>query len=110
MASLDPEAADCAADMAGANNADFHLGTRGRLSGCGRRPQRPLQDKRSCSAQERATTPIDGEMVGHQHTGRRLQDLSDFSDLCRLQYIQRSSQRGKRHKLRPGAGARTELI
>ena len=51
MACLDPELADRAADMAGADNADFHLGTRGRLTRCGRRLEQPLEDERSCGAQ-----------------------------------------------------------
>ena len=51
MAGLDPEAADRAADMARADNADFHLGSRGRLTRCGRRQKNPLDDERSCSAQ-----------------------------------------------------------
>lgn len=51
MACLSPEAADGAANMARADNADFHLGPRRRLTQCRRRLERRLEDEQSPSAQ-----------------------------------------------------------
>ena len=51
MTGLDPKLADRAADMAGADNADFHLGASGRLTQGGCRSEHPLQHERSRSAE-----------------------------------------------------------
>src|SRR5215472_14935568 len=75
MACLDPETTDGAADMARTDNADFHFGT-GRLTGCGHGLEHPLEDERSCNAQKRATTAINGDMLRHQHTNCGLQQIA----------------------------------
>ena len=68
MAGLDPELADRAADMAGADNADFHLGAGSRLTQCRRRSEYALQREGPRSAEQRAATAIDSDMLDHLHT------------------------------------------
>src|SRR5258708_4839231 len=68
MACLDPELADRAADMACADNADFHLGTGSRLTQCRRRSEGSLKHERSRSAQYCAATAIDSDILAHVHT------------------------------------------
>jgi hypothetical protein len=75
MACLGPEATDRAANMARTDNTDFHLGTRGCLTRCGHRLEHPLEDERSCSAQQRAATAINSDMLEHQHTNCELQEI-----------------------------------
>jgi len=71
MTCLGPELPDRAADMAGADDADFHLAG-GRLTGCltycSRRSEYALQRESSRGAEQRAATAIDSDMLDHLHT------------------------------------------
>lgn len=84
MARLGPEATDRAANMTRANNADFHLGTRGRLTQCGRRLEYPLEDEHSRTGQQRAASAINSDMIEHRHTNCELQDTSGFKVVHRI--------------------------
>jgi hypothetical protein len=68
MACLDPETADCAADMARADDADFHLGVRGRLSQRDRRGQHRRQDEGAGTREYRAAAAINTDWLEHPHT------------------------------------------
>ena len=74
MTCLGPELPDRAADMARADNADFHLGPGRRLTQCRRRLKRRLEDEHSRNAQQRAASAIDSDMLDHRHTNCELRD------------------------------------
>jgi hypothetical protein len=75
MACFDPEATDCAADMARAYNADFQLGSWGGLTRGGRRLEYRLEDERACGTYQYAATAINSDMIEHQHTNCELQPI-----------------------------------
>lgn len=114
MACLDPEATDRAPDMTRADDADFHLRTRGRLTRRGRRLEDPLEDERCRTGQQRAAPAINGDMIEHRHTNCELQDesscFSRFPALSCSPHREHYYNAKSGHKEPPGNGARTELI
>ena len=66
MACFDPEATDCAADMARTYNADFQLGSWGGLTRGGRRLEYRLEDERARGTNQCAATSDSFEHQAHQ--------------------------------------------
>src|SRR2546425_7531872 len=64
MAGLDPQAADRAADTAGADDADRQLGASGLRNGVPR-PQRRRKGECAACAEQRTAGAVEGPMVGH---------------------------------------------
>src|SRR6266702_802008 len=64
MTGLDPQAADGAADTAGADDADRELGA-GRLRSDAPRPQRRRHGKCAACAEQRTAGSIEGAMIAH---------------------------------------------
>src|SRR6266550_1549812 len=64
MAGLDPQAADRAADTAGADDADRQLGAGG-LRNDAPRPQRRCKGESAACAEQRTAEAVEGPMLGH---------------------------------------------